>query len=312
LEDTKFSALHKISVGLSKSDLEEQIKLCPHLLNQVDTYGRTALMWACSKGDLAATEILLRYGADITLKDRGGSTALHWAGNASCASAILESGFKDIDALDKWERTPLCYAIENENMELLMFYLQSGADTNIGCRCPPLVMAAGNGQANMINALLHYGANVDQRAHHDGTAVLEATEHNYADCVAILLNEGPRLDNMDKTGNDILSMAAKHGSHEIMELLANAPIEGLEMNPTKVAWYWDIFNNERDACYVGEREPIMTERTAFENLLSSVNERSETRQKPSRIEELNFSDVSGDEDSEDEFVDAVESLNIGQ
>ncbi|OZJ04207.1 hypothetical protein BZG36_02971 [Bifiguratus adelaidae] len=57
--------------------------------------GHTPLMWACYQGDLAITDILLRYGASIDTTDNTKLTPLHWAivkGHRLCIKTCLEYG----------------------------------------------------------------------------------------------------------------------------------------------------------------------------------------------------------------------------
>lgn len=60
-----------------------------------DPNGDTCLMWAAYKGYPACVDLLLRWGASVTVTDHKGFTALHWAlvkGNALCIQKLVQAG----------------------------------------------------------------------------------------------------------------------------------------------------------------------------------------------------------------------------
>ena len=79
--------------------------------------GHTPLMIAAMEGGLETARLLISRGADLSLKDSVGSTALHiaanpwWQENVELAQLLVESG-SDLDAKDGSGRTPLDVAKE--------------------------------------------------------------------------------------------------------------------------------------------------------------------------------------------------------
>ena len=57
-------------------------------LDDTDNRGRSALMIAASLGDAATVDIILKRGADRTLKDKEGNTALDLAPNADVRAKL--------------------------------------------------------------------------------------------------------------------------------------------------------------------------------------------------------------------------------
>jgi ankyrin repeat protein len=95
-------------------------------------HGQTALMWAAGQGHTAAAKELIRRGAALETRSKGGMSALLFAvraGRIDTARALLAAG-ADVD-----DRTPdgtsaLSLAIVNAHFELAGVLLEGGANPN--------------------------------------------------------------------------------------------------------------------------------------------------------------------------------------
>jgi ankyrin repeat protein len=75
------------------------------------TYGSTALMYACQNGRLECVNLLLEYGADVTIKNNREMTALHFATTAEMVTSLVKKG-ADVNAVEKEaKQTPLHRAL---------------------------------------------------------------------------------------------------------------------------------------------------------------------------------------------------------
>lgn len=77
-------------------------------LDRSDPQGHTSLMWAAFQGDALSVDLLLRHGADVSLRDSDGLTALHWAvvqGNLHAIQRLISAG-SDLDAVENGGKTP--------------------------------------------------------------------------------------------------------------------------------------------------------------------------------------------------------------
>src|SRR5262245_1880766 len=80
LESRAFPPLHKIVLGLSPSvPLRGYLELESSAIDEQDTDGYTALIWAAARGDDSAVSVLLSFGANPNLANDRQQTALFMA-----------------------------------------------------------------------------------------------------------------------------------------------------------------------------------------------------------------------------------------
>ena len=83
--------------------------------------GTTLLYVATQRGDEELAQWLLEKRADATIANRSGRTALHQAalfGRTAIAALLVESG-GDVDATDATSKTPIDFAQQRNNRELV-------------------------------------------------------------------------------------------------------------------------------------------------------------------------------------------------
>lgn len=83
-------------------------------IDERDAQGHTALMWAAYNRLPAIVELLLRFGASISVTDETGFQPLHWAlvrGSPPCVLKLLENG-ADRFAVTSTDKTPATVAEE--------------------------------------------------------------------------------------------------------------------------------------------------------------------------------------------------------
>ena len=97
--------------------------------------GLTALMYACMKGNAKIVKLLMKHGADPTVKTPNNSTALYFAaksGSAECIYSVLKNENVNInERWDKSESTPLLAACLSGSVDAVKVLLYQGADHTI-------------------------------------------------------------------------------------------------------------------------------------------------------------------------------------
>jgi uncharacterized protein len=111
-------------------------------INSIDINGRTPLMKAVAHGNLRALQMLLSFNASISITDRYGWSALHFATRQLAGSALYLPIFQSLitaiggntsilDVVDQDGRTSLMFASLQETESAVDSLLQAGADPTI-------------------------------------------------------------------------------------------------------------------------------------------------------------------------------------
>ncbi|KAK2732324.1 hypothetical protein FQN55_004266 [Onygenales sp. PD_40] len=103
-----------------------------------DSYGRTPLFWAATRGHRDVVELLLDHGANINSKDRDKLTALHIAvtgGHKDVVSLLLDRSAR-IEDKASYGDTPLIRAIQANSKDIVKLLLEHGARVD-GLPTPP-------------------------------------------------------------------------------------------------------------------------------------------------------------------------------
>ncbi|XP_072301374.1 uncharacterized protein ankrd50l [Eucyclogobius newberryi] len=212
-----------------------------------DGEGRTALRAAAWGGHEEIVRILLEYGADFDKADCNGRTPLiaaAYMGHQETVEILLDHGaqvnFADGDGRTALSVAALCVptaAGVKGYGEVASLLLERGA--NPGHRdkdgMTPLLLAAYEGNQDVVELLLEAGADVDETAGPDGdlqsaaavTPLLAAASMGHMGTVSKLLFWGADVDAIDSEGRTALCLAAARGSVEVVRALLD---RGLDEN----------------------------------------------------------------------------------
>lgn len=160
----------------------------------VDTKGaadRTPLMAAALAGESRMVAWLLRQGASPAMKDHEGFNPLMLAVRAGKAGTVAE--------LAPYSRSHLDEAI---------------------------LMAALEGQTQVIDALTNYGASVYARMEDGRTPLMLAAQNGHTEAVKLLLEIGSSRLTTEASGRTAAELAMEAGHPEIADMLSRDPLPG--------------------------------------------------------------------------------------
>ncbi|MGH9346699.1 MAG: ankyrin repeat domain-containing protein [Vicinamibacterales bacterium] len=154
---------------------------------------------AAMRGDRALVGSLVKAGADVNAAGGDGMTALHWAAmrdDIELARVLLQSGAR-VDAVTKiGGYTPLLVAARNGNASLVQALVTAGADPNSTTTngTTPLMLAAASGDVDAVTRLLERGANLNAKESAKGqTALMFAAASNRDAVIRVLAARGADL-----------------------------------------------------------------------------------------------------------------------
>ncbi|RYP49558.1 hypothetical protein DL768_004760 [Monosporascus sp. mg162] len=133
---------------------------------------------------------------------------------------LRSSGIGDAP-MDFSGRSPLSYAAEQGEEEIVKLLLDKGVDVNNMDRYDrsPLSYAAKQGRKEIVRLLLDSGADADSRDLYGRSPLSYAAEQGEEETVRLLLDRGAYADNMDERGRSPLSYAAENGHGEMVDVL---------------------------------------------------------------------------------------------
>ncbi|KAM0544534.1 hypothetical protein ACHAPJ_011751 [Fusarium lateritium] len=194
-------------------------------LTAKDKDGRTPLIWTAYNGKLGITRILLKAGFTLNINDgEYNSEQLQpeiMYGGEEAVRALLKKGI-DSEARDRYERTPLWWAVFRGLETIVEVLLQHGVDPEIQDNYgqTPLLCAAQFGYSAIVKQLLGRNANIERKGtEHHMTALSWAAANGNTETVKVLLELGADPDSEDRNGRTPLAWAALQGHSSLVKLL---------------------------------------------------------------------------------------------
>ena len=180
-----------------------------YFLNKIDSYKRTALMWAAQCGHEAVVRLLLEKGAHTEIKGRDDETAFLLAadsGHEAIVLLLLEKG-TDMKATDSKRETALMMAAKHGYKTMTQLLLEQGADANVQNRDgeTALSKAAYWGHEAAMRLLLEHGADVEIQDKDGETGLMKAARWGREAAMRLLLEHGADVMVQNKYGEIALA-----------------------------------------------------------------------------------------------------------
>lgn len=189
--------------------------------------GHTPLYHCVLKNDVQMTTELLQAGADVDTTGPSLRTPLlasifHKRGEIT--KILLDTGLCDVNKGDLTGVTPLAYAVENQDLELVTALIARDADVKrktLSVQLSPIHLAAKMGNCDILEALL--GAGADPNEFEPKVAPIHcAAEAGHPRVVKLLLDRGARINEKSYWFQETaLHIAASKGNAEVVTELIN-------------------------------------------------------------------------------------------
>jgi hypothetical protein len=286
--DLDMTILHRIVLALVSTSLGRQLQLGNDDINAKDAGGRTPLMWASRRGDVASIRTLLAYGADPNITDRSDVTPLHKAvadADDESVLLLLEAGAMSLpdnhNGAYPLHNLAFCPRYRPVTIRALIAY---GADIearDYSGRTPLSWLNGNKRRAAEDNAamLVACGADIDCPDDWGDTPVNDAVICDDLGMLRALIILGARLDVVAKCGCSIIKHAALKASVPIWRLLTEAAEAG--QIPATVLQrsgsckhmghdIWTCLSTCRDESYLDERPSHSIELMEFRKLVAAI------------------------------------------
>lgn len=194
IDEAKFTQTHRIVLGLSRQNLEQEIIFHPEDIDAQDAMGRTPLAWAAARGDRRAVVTLLSHGANPNIID------------------VQLSG-------------PVSNAASQGHTVSVRLLLEAGAHPDPPKpggvkKGSPLNCAARNStDALLLKSLLDFGADVDSSGVDGKTALIHAARTDNSSFAMLLLEYGADINATATGGSTPLTTTITYNSHNVLRLI---------------------------------------------------------------------------------------------
>ncbi|KAF7368010.1 Ankyrin [Mycena sanguinolenta] len=209
------------------SMVELLIKMGADVNGRGEFYG-TALQVASRFGLESEAHLLIEHGADVNALGEMYGTALQTAsfwGHSAVAELLIKKG-ANVNAPPGTHGTALEAASQISFSELyrpgkkaiIRLLLENGADVNANGGLA-LQLASAQGNDDMVQFLIHSGADVNRRSGRPGTALLAAASKGHESTVRLLLENNANIEEGFPGPEAALVIASKEGHESIVRML---------------------------------------------------------------------------------------------
>ena len=231
LDKSSLKPIHQTTLGLNLLQLDHLLAGLPASeRDAIDALGRTSLVWAARRGDLAAVSTLLSYGAKDIIRDQWNMSALVRAIRAKsfeCVSLLVESG-SPVCEPHAYNYTPLhqcAYdSCEVEMADLLLEYGASLEAVNDNGDTPLAVAIIKGAEHTALHLICEHHANMNTANKQGITPVHSAVSRNQHRVLPEILEHDADHSTPTKAGKTILHAATKAADVETLKILIDTDV----------------------------------------------------------------------------------------
>ncbi|XP_067273557.1 ankyrin repeat and SOCS box protein 2 isoform X2 [Pseudorasbora parva] len=218
--------LHEAAYYGQEQCIKILLRAQPGMVNRRTLKGKTALMLAVSREQLACVECLLENAADPDIANEERETPLYKAcekENPAMVAMLLNYGASvNKNCIQGW--TALHESVCRNNVEISEMLVKAGAKINMPniYGITPIFVAAQSGKVDALRMLLKNGADLNSQAADGATALYEACKNGHEDVVEFLLSQNADANKPGKSGLMPIHIAAQRGNDGIVCMLIPA------------------------------------------------------------------------------------------
>ncbi|EWG47218.1 hypothetical protein FVEG_16085 [Fusarium verticillioides 7600] len=275
---------------LQRTDLQEALQEQPWAINTIDDAGDSPLLLATGLNQVKSMEVLISAGADVNQRSYTGLTALMFAAYAENVESVkmLLKSRSNVNLCDEEGVTALHHASMKANPEVIRLLLAAGASVkqrnNIGGT--PLHYLADSEKIRhqdieaTIEMLLVAGSDLEARSIQGDTTFLRSIRCDKLEITRGLVNAGCSVNASDCESRNVLHLAARHASLELLDYISDLDLSGIDpyqqdsfgetpfdelVRVSHITDEWDLEN-----C----RRPSLVEQEAFMDLYQGVRDQA--------------------------------------
>ncbi|KAK7217222.1 hypothetical protein V2G26_005225 [Clonostachys chloroleuca] len=271
--------------------IKEALDKEPWALNGFDYNGESPIHVASKRGNINAVEDLIQANASVNMKDFMGYTALMLAtfnDHVDCVRLLLRRSDINIDQRDDHGNTALCYAARTCDPEVVAALLAEGASVSVRniAGDSPLHFLGDNCTNHerikqTLQLLLASGkTNIDVADDAGASPLMQAIISNRVASLWCLVEAGASMQLLNKSGSNVLHMAAWSNLDVMQYLLSLDPTMFWGISPSQPgAWLhtpWRVFQGTLLPSSLDYREESSQEasKAAFNQLLQIAQDES--------------------------------------
>ncbi|XP_067652901.1 ankyrin repeat domain-containing protein 50-like [Haliotis asinina] len=190
----------------------------------------TLVMVAALQGQSDVVKFLMDRGANVSLVDKYGNNALHWAcssGDLDTVKLILSENMKIINSRGYGSTTPVMLAAVKGQSDVMKLLLDRGANVSlvdvIGYNV--LHFACIGGNLETVKLILSQDViDINSRGNGSRTPVMDAAWKGDRNMVKLLLDRGANVSLVDETGDNVLHFACIGGNLETVKLILSQDV----------------------------------------------------------------------------------------
>ncbi len=183
-----------------------------------DKYGRTPLISAVNSEQLEIVKYLIDNDADVNGVGTENYTALAIAKNLKMVKLLVDNG-ANVNLINMY-KPALISAVESNNIEIVEYLLNKGADVNIKVDNNYSAISYPN-NIEIVKILVSKGADVNFKNSYNSTPLMWATNKGDLAIVKYLINNGADINLQNDDGSKAIDIAIANGHKKIVKYLEN-------------------------------------------------------------------------------------------